>query len=74
MLALEDGDISNVVRQARQRERESPQHLVEHLFQRSNYQDVMRYAEVDMAMAADAEATLPALIEEMQAPDERRAP
>ncbi len=37
-----------------------------HLFQRSNYQDVMRYAEVDMAVAADAEATLPALIEEIK--------
>jgi thiamine pyrophosphate-dependent acetolactate synthase large subunit-like protein len=30
---------------------------------RSNYQDFERYPEVDIAMAADAEATLPALIE-----------
>ena len=30
---------------------------------KSNYQDFQRYAEVDIAMAADAEATLPALIE-----------
>ena len=37
-----------------------------HLFQKSNYQDFMRYAEVDMSIAADAEATLPALIEEIK--------
>jgi acetolactate synthase I/II/III large subunit len=33
------------------------------LFSKSNYQDFGRYAEVDLAIAADAEATLPALIE-----------
>ncbi len=33
------------------------------LFYKSNYQDFQRYTEVDIAMAADAEATLPALIE-----------
>jgi len=33
------------------------------LFSRSNYQDFGRYAEVDLAIAADAEATLPSLIE-----------
>jgi len=33
------------------------------LFARSNYQDFGRYAEVDMAIAADAQATMPALIE-----------
>ena len=37
-----------------------------HLFQRSNYQDFQRYAEVDMSIAADAEASLPALIEEIR--------
>ena len=30
---------------------------------KSNYQDFQRYAEVDLAIAADAEATLPSLIE-----------
>jgi acetolactate synthase-1/2/3 large subunit len=30
---------------------------------KSNYQDFQRYAEVDLAMAADTEATLPSLIE-----------
>src|SRR5258707_10519931 len=33
------------------------------LYLKSNYQDFQRYTEVDIAMAADAEATLPALIE-----------
>ncbi len=33
------------------------------LYIKSNYQDFQRYAEVDVAMAADAEATLPALID-----------
>ncbi len=33
------------------------------LFAKSNYQDFGRYTEVDLSIAADAEATLPALIE-----------
>jgi acetolactate synthase I/II/III large subunit len=33
------------------------------LAEKSNYQDLGRYTEVDLAIAADAEATLPALIE-----------
>ena len=33
------------------------------LYMKSNYQDFQRYAEVDLAIAADAEATLPSLIE-----------
>lgn len=33
------------------------------LLTKGNYQDFQRYAEVDMAIAADAEATLPSLIE-----------
>ena len=33
------------------------------LFMKSNYQDFQRYAEVDLAMAADPEATLPSLTE-----------
>ncbi|HTG73825.1 MAG TPA: thiamine pyrophosphate-dependent enzyme, partial [Terriglobia bacterium] len=33
------------------------------LYMRSNYQDFERYPEVDIAVAADAEATLPALVE-----------
>jgi acetolactate synthase-1/2/3 large subunit len=66
ILALEHGDISNAVRQARERNAKVISLSSTHLFQRSNYQDVMRYAEVDLAIAADAEATLPALIEEIR--------
>ena len=33
------------------------------LYTKSNYQDFQRYPEVDLAIAADAEATLPSLIE-----------
>jgi acetolactate synthase-1/2/3 large subunit len=33
------------------------------LYSKGNYQDLQRYPEVDIAMAADAEATLPSLIE-----------
>ena len=36
------------------------------LFIKSNYQDFERYPEVDIAMAADAEATLPALVENVK--------
>ena len=36
------------------------------LYLKSNYQDFQRYTEVDLAMAADAEATLPSLIEEVK--------
>ena len=42
---------------------------------KSNYQDFGRYAEVDLAIAADAEATLPALIEACKrliTPDRKR--
>ncbi len=34
------------------------------LFSKSNYQDFGRYDEVDLAIAADAQATLPMLIDE----------
>jgi acetolactate synthase-1/2/3 large subunit len=46
------------------------------LYIRSNYQDFRRMAEVDLAIAADGEATLPALIEEVNrliTGDRRRA-
>ena len=44
------------------------------LYLKSNYQDFQRYTEVDLAMAADAEATLPSLIEAVkrQITDDRR--
>jgi acetolactate synthase-1/2/3 large subunit len=46
------------------------------LFVKSNFQDIQRYPEVDVAMAADAEATLPALTEAVKrliTDDRRRA-
>jgi acetolactate synthase-1/2/3 large subunit len=46
------------------------------LYTKSNYQDFNRFTEVDLAMAADAEATLPALIEETKrqiTPERKRA-
>src|SRR5437016_305044 len=46
------------------------------LFLHSNYQDFERYPEVDLAIAADAEATLPSLIEAVKrliTPDRRRS-
>ena len=44
------------------------------LYLKSNYQDFQRYAEVDIAMAADSEATLPSLIEAVKrsATDDRK--
>jgi acetolactate synthase-1/2/3 large subunit len=44
------------------------------LFSKANFQDFQRYPEVDIAMAADAEATLPALTEACRklATDDRR--
>ena len=45
------------------------------LFMKANYQDAQRYPEVDIAMAADGEATLPSLIEAVKrrmTPDRRR--
>ena len=42
------------------------------LFTKSNFQDFQRYPEVDVAMAADAEATLPALTEAVRKLVDRR--
>ena len=38
----------------------------EYLYRKANYQDFQAYADVDLAIAADAEATLPALIEALR--------
>jgi acetolactate synthase-1/2/3 large subunit len=63
ILALEAGDMSGAARQAAQRNAKVISISAGELFQKSNYQDFMRYAEVDLSIAADAEATLPSLIE-----------
>jgi thiamine pyrophosphate-dependent acetolactate synthase large subunit-like protein len=65
ILALESGDLFTTVRGARNKA--NPAKLINitagDLFIKSNYQDFMRYTETDVTMAADPEATLPALIE-----------
>ena len=46
------------------------------LYVKGNYQDIQRYTEVDLAIAADAQATLPSLIEAVRGqltPDRKRA-
>ena len=65
VLALESSDLYSTVRQAKQRNPSLKIISVSalDLNHKSNYQDFMRYTDVDIAMAADAEATLPALIE-----------
>jgi acetolactate synthase-1/2/3 large subunit len=66
VLALEAGDVSGIARGAQQRNAKVINLTADHLFQGSNYQDFQRYAEADLSIAADAEATLPALIEEIR--------
>jgi len=63
ILALEAGDLSNVTRTANQRNAKVISMSAGELFQKSNYGDYFRYAEVDMPISGDAQATLPALIE-----------
>jgi thiamine pyrophosphate-dependent acetolactate synthase large subunit-like protein len=66
ILALEVGELSGIARQARQRNAKVISITAGELFQKSNYGDFYRYAETDLTIAADAEATLPALIEEVK--------
>jgi acetolactate synthase I/II/III large subunit len=63
VLALEAGDLSNVTRAAHQRGGKIINISASELFQKSNYGDYFRYAEVDLPISGDAQATLPALIE-----------
>ena len=65
-LGLEVSDMSAQARTARANGRKTISISAEHLFQGSNIHDFGRYADVDLAIAADAEATLPALIEEIR--------
>lgn len=65
-LGLEVSDLSVAARAARASGRKTISLSAEHLFQGSNIHDFGRYADVDLAMAADAEATLPALIDEIR--------
>jgi thiamine pyrophosphate-dependent acetolactate synthase large subunit-like protein len=65
VLALESSDLYSTVRQAKQRNPSLKIISISalDLNHKSNYQDFMRYTDVDIAMAADAEATLPSLVE-----------
>ncbi len=65
-LGLEVTDMSAPARTARANGRKTISITSEYLFQGSNIHDFGRYSEVDLAIAADAEATLPALIEEIR--------
>jgi acetolactate synthase-1/2/3 large subunit len=65
-LGLEVVDMSAVARTARTNGRKTISISSEHLFQHSNIHDFGRYADVDLAIAADAETTLPSLIEEVR--------
>jgi acetolactate synthase I/II/III large subunit len=75
-LGLEVVDMSAVARTARMTGKKTISLSSEHLFQHSNIHDFGRYADVDLAIAADAETTLPALIEEIRrqmTPDRKAA-
>jgi thiamine pyrophosphate-dependent acetolactate synthase large subunit-like protein len=66
ILGLEVTDMSAPARAARANGRKTISITSEYLFQGTNIHDFGRYSEVDLAIAADAEATLPALIEEIR--------
>ncbi|HEV3201968.1 MAG TPA: thiamine pyrophosphate-dependent enzyme [Bryobacteraceae bacterium] len=75
-LCLEVNDVSTTARVARARGAKVISISSVDLFLKSNIQDFGRYADVDVDMGADAEATLPALIEACKrliTPDRRRA-
>jgi len=75
-LGLEVTDMSAQARTARANGRKTISISAEHLFQHSNIHDYGRYADVDLAIAADGEATLPSLIEEIRrliTPDRKAA-
>ena len=78
VLALESSDLYSTVRVARQRNASLKVINISSLDlnHKANYQDFMRFTDVDLAIAADAEATLPSLIEAVKrlvTSDRRRA-
>jgi acetolactate synthase I/II/III large subunit len=75
-LGLEMSDMSTLARTARANGRKTISISSEHLFHHSNIHDYGRYADVDLAIAGDAEATLPSLIDEIRrltTPDKKSA-
>ena len=76
ILALEAGYITGDARQARERNAKFINVSTDELCIKSNYGDSMRYAEVDLSITGDAEATLPNLIDAIKrliTADRRRA-
>ena len=65
-LGVEVQDMSAAALSASARGAKTISLSAEDLFLKSNYQDFQRLAEVDLAIAADAEATLPMLIDEVK--------
>src|SRR5690242_3919546 len=75
-LCLEVNDVSFIARGARGRGAKVISVSASDLYMKSNIQDFGRYADVDLDIGADAEATLPALIEACKrliTPDRKRA-
>jgi len=66
ILALEVNDMYNQARTAQRTGAKTISISSVDLFHGSNIHDYGRYAEVDLSIAADAQATLPALIEEVR--------
>jgi len=75
-LGLEVTDMSVQARAARASGKKTISISAEHLFQHSNIHDYGRYADVDLAIGGDGEATLPSLIDEIRkliTPDRKAA-
>jgi acetolactate synthase-1/2/3 large subunit len=66
VLALEAGYITNDARAAHQRKAKFISISTNEMFLKSNYGDQYRFAEIDLPVTGDAEATLPTLIEEVR--------
>ncbi len=62
-LCLEVNDVSGTARAARARNAKVVSISAQALYEKSNFQDAGRFADVDLDIAGDAEATLPALID-----------
>jgi acetolactate synthase I/II/III large subunit len=66
VLGLELNDMAGPVRSMRAAGGKTASICSEYLFQRTNIHDFGGYSEVDLAIAGDGEATLPALIDEVR--------
>ena len=62
-LCLEVNDVSGTARAARARNAKVVSISAQALYEKSNFQDAGRFADVDLDIAGDAETTLPALID-----------